>query len=89
MPRDPADRPLRLNSGDPGFAAAFSAVVDATRETPADVDATVAEIIADIRRRGDAALAELTRRFDRFDPEVSGFAISAAEVDAAIAEARA
>ena len=86
MPRDPADRPLRLNSGDPGFAAAFSAVVDATRETPADVDATVAEIIADIRRRGDAALAELTRRFDRFDPEVSGFAISAAEVDAAIAQ---
>ena len=86
MPRDPADRPLRLNSGDPGFAAAFSAVVDATRETPADVDATVAEIIADIRRRGDAALAELTRRFDRFDPEVGGFAISAAEVDAAIAQ---
>ncbi len=86
MPRDPAGRPLRLNSCDPGFAVAFAAVVDATRETPADVDAAAAEIIADIRRRGDAALIELTRRFDRFDPEVAGLAIGAAEVDAAIAQ---
>lgn len=86
MPRDPVGRPLRLSSTDPGFAVSFAAMVDATRETPADVDATVAEIIADIRCRGDAALIALTRRFDRFDPEVAGLAIGAAEVDAAIAQ---
>lgn len=85
MPRDPAAGPLRLDSRDPGFAAGFAAVVDATRETPEDVDAAAAAIIADVRSRGDAALVELTRRFDRFDLEASGLAITAAEVDAAVA----
>jgi histidinol dehydrogenase len=85
MPRDPAGGPLRLDARDADFARDFAAVVDATRETPEDVDATVAAIIADVRRRGDAALIEYTRRFDRFDPMGTGLAITAAEIDAAVA----
>ncbi len=55
----------RLVSHDPGFAAAFAAVVADRRESDADVTQVVAAIIADVRARGDAALAELTERFDR------------------------
>ena len=56
---------LRLNSSDAGFAAAFDALATARREVDGDVDAVVAGIIAAVRARGDAALLEYTRRFDR------------------------
>ncbi len=55
---------LRLSSSDPGFAEAFAALVAARRETDSDVSAQVSAIIADVRRRGDAVLAELTEKFD-------------------------
>ena len=48
--------PLSLDAGNPGFESAFRAFLDASRETEEDVDATVASIIADVRKRGDAAL---------------------------------
>lgn len=62
--------PLRLDAAAPGFAAAFDALVAGRRESDRDVARDVAAIIADVRARGDAALAELTLRFDRVD--VSG-----------------
>ena len=43
----------------------------------------MAAILADVRARGDWALFEYTRRFDRHDP--AGLAIGADEVDAAVA----
>jgi histidinol dehydrogenase len=55
---------LRLSSSDPGFAPAFAALVADRRESDGDVAAQVAAIIADVRARGDLALAELTERFD-------------------------
>ncbi len=54
-----------LNTRDPGFAAAFRALLAAKRESAADVDAAVARIIDDVAGRGDAALVEHTNRFDR------------------------
>ncbi|WP_353226457.1 histidinol dehydrogenase [Novosphingobium sp.] len=60
---------LRLHSSDPDFALAFAKLVDDRRESDADVARDVAGIIADVRTRGDAALAEYTARFDRFVPE--------------------
>jgi len=57
----------RLNTSDPGFAAAFAAVVGDRRESDADVARDVAAILADVRARGDAALAEYTARFDGHD----------------------
>ena len=56
---------LRLSSSDPGFGADFAALVAARRESDSDVSAQVSAIIADVRVRGDAVLAELTERFDR------------------------
>ena len=47
------------------------------------VSGTVEEILRRVREGGDAALAEYTRRFDRFDPEKTGFAVPRREIDAA------
>lgn len=56
---------LRLDSRDPGFAAAFARLVNDRRESDEGISRDVAAILADVRQRGDAALAELTERFDR------------------------
>lgn len=55
---------LRLNTRDPGFAAAFRKLVANRRESDAGVARDVALIIEDVRNRGDAALADYTQRFD-------------------------
>jgi histidinol dehydrogenase len=55
---------LRLNSRDQDFEKAFKRLVADRRESDEDVSRDVARIIADVRGRGDAALAELTQRYD-------------------------
>ncbi|MBV1688101.1 histidinol dehydrogenase [Novosphingobium sp. G106] len=55
---------LRLNSADEGFAKAFQRLVRDRRESEDDVARDVSLILEDVRNRGDAALAELTQRFD-------------------------
>ncbi|MBV8971107.1 MAG: histidinol dehydrogenase [Sphingomonadaceae bacterium] len=72
--------PQRLDARAPGFAAAFRALVDARRESDAGVAADVAAIIADVRARGDAALADYTRRFDRVDLAETGIEIDRAMI---------
>ncbi|HZT47587.1 MAG TPA: histidinol dehydrogenase [Hyphomicrobiaceae bacterium] len=77
--------PLRLATSDPGFESAFRAFLAAKREASEDVDAAVRAIIARVRAEGDAALIELTRRFDRLDLAEIGVRIGEAEVAAAAA----
>src|SRR5947199_3794202 len=67
------------------FEPKFAALLEAKREAAADVDEAAAEIIADVRARGDAALADYSRRFDRIDFAQTPLKVTAAEVDAAIA----
>src|ERR1700727_1987981 len=62
----------------------FPALVAAKRETSADVALTVADIIDDVRHRGDVALAELSLRFERIEIGRIGLKIAAAEIEAAI-----
>src|SRR5271166_4269965 len=57
--------PLELDSTAPGFDAAFTAFLAAQRASDGDVDAVVAAIIAEVRARGDAAVIDFTKRFDR------------------------
>ena len=78
---------LFLDSKAADFETRFVALLGAKRESAADVDTTVAAILADVRARGDAALIEYSKRFDRVDLAEKGIAITAAEVDAAIAQA--
>lgn len=79
-----AEGPRVLDTSDPGFEAAFAALLDGARADAPDVGGVVAGIVADVRARGDGALVELTRRFDRCD--VAGrIRVSEAEIDAAVA----
>src|SRR4051812_30465724 len=75
--------PTRLDSRSADFAARFAALLAAKRETADDVEQAVRGIIADVRSRGDAALIDLTQRFDRLDLGKIGLRVSAAEIDAA------
>jgi len=72
--------PHFLNTADDGFDAAFADLLAAKREDSPDVDATVAEIIADVRSTGDAALMSYTSRFDRFELTPKTLRFSAAEI---------
>ncbi len=74
--------PVFLNTTDPDFETAFAALLTAKREDSPDVDDVVAGIIADVRARGDAAVIELTTRFDRLDLAASGLAFTDDEIDA-------
>ncbi|MCB4806060.1 histidinol dehydrogenase [Methylobacterium brachiatum] len=78
---------VRLDSQAPNFAADFARLLTAKREIAEDVDEAVRGIIHEVVTRGDAALVEFTRRFDRLGAEFSADAlrITEAEIDAAVA----
>ena len=59
----------RLDTRDAGFDAALDGLIAFEAAQDPAIDATVASIIADVRARGDAALLEYTRRFDRVDAQ--------------------
>ena len=72
--------PIRLNFAAPDFEAAFARLLGAKRESGTDVGAIVAGIIDDVRSRGDAAVIEATRKFDRFELRSETMRISADEI---------
>src|SRR5271163_1455817 len=76
--------PMALDMQAADFDERFASLVAAKRETSADVDLTVADIIDDVRHRGDVALAELSLRFERIEIGRIGLKIAAAEIDVAI-----
>ncbi|MEJ5991448.1 histidinol dehydrogenase [Ramlibacter sp. PS3R-8] len=57
-------RPLRLRTTDAGFDAALAARLHWSADTDAGIEQVVADILADVKRRGDAAVLEYTNRFD-------------------------
>jgi histidinol dehydrogenase len=73
--------PQFLNSADPDFEAQFTALLSMKREDSPDVDAVVADIIADVRTRGDAAVIELTHKFDKVQLTPETMRFSEAEID--------
>ena len=77
---------IRLSTAEPGFERSFRALLDQARETTTSVDGAVAAIIAEVREGGDAALCELTARFDHMPLTPDRLRIGAAEIDAAVAE---
>src|SRR5215469_3535883 len=72
--------PLTLSTRDPGFEAAFRKLLGAKRESAADVDAAVAEIIEDVAARGDAALIDYSRRFDGVDLSSANLRLTPREI---------
>lgn len=75
--------PLRLDSAQSDFEQRFSDLLGAKRESSKDVNDTVAAIIADVRDRGDAAVVELTNKFDRAGVTRDTLAFTAEEIAAA------
>src|SRR5215468_10001499 len=75
--------PLRLDTRAPDFAERFRAFLATKREISEDVEQAARAIIADVVARGDRALIELTRRFDRVDLDTIGLKVSAGQIDAA------
>jgi histidinol dehydrogenase len=75
--------PIRLDSRAPDFAERFRDFLANKREAQADVEAAVRAIIADVVARGDQALIELTRKFDRLDLDRVGLKVTPAEIEAA------
>lgn len=78
--------PVFLNSQDADFETAFAALLGAKREDSPDVDDIVAGIIADVRARGDAALIELTAKFDRLQLTPERLRFSDAEIAGLVAQ---
>jgi histidinol dehydrogenase len=77
--------PRRLDLRDPGFDVAFARLLAEQREGAADVDAAVRAILADVQARGDAAVVDCTRRFDRVELSPDKFRVTPAEIDEAVA----
>ncbi len=74
--------PVFLSSADINFEAEFAALLGLKREDAPEVDDIVAGIIAEVRVRGDAAVLDLTQRFDRLELTAATMAFSAAEIAA-------
>ncbi|HAU21234.1 MAG TPA: histidinol dehydrogenase [Erythrobacter sp.] len=56
-----------LRSTDPDFETRFDTIVDDRRESDSDVSQQVADILADVKQRGDLALAEYSQRLDDYN----------------------
>ncbi|MGB6078411.1 MAG: histidinol dehydrogenase [Xanthobacteraceae bacterium] len=76
--------PIRLDSRNSDFAAQFTAFLASKREVSADVEAATRAIVDDVAKRGDAALLEATRKFDRLDIDAGKLRISGDEIAAAL-----
>ena len=76
--------PVFLDATVPDFEAAFTTLLNAKREDSPDVDAVVADIIADVRKRSDAAVIDLTTKFDRITLTPETLRITSNEIAAAV-----
>ncbi len=78
--------PSFLSTTDADFETRFAALLGMKREESEDVDQAVAAIIADVRARGDAAVIELTAKFDRLTLTSESMAFTVAEIEAECAK---
>ena len=78
-------KPVQLNTADAGFEAAFAARLHWSADTDAAIEQRVADILADVQQRGDAAVLAYTQRFDGLQAaDVKALEITQAELQAAL-----
>lgn len=75
-----------LKFSDAGFADEFRRIEQRAEAVPAEIETTVKAIIADVRQRGDAALFELTAKFDRLQLNADSLEVTEEEIDAAMTQ---
>lgn len=78
--------PHFLNTQDTDFEDRFVELLAMKREDSPDVDHIVAGIIDDVRTRGDAAVLELTAKFDRQQLTADRLRFTTTEIDAYCAQ---
>jgi histidinol dehydrogenase len=76
--------PVRLDSRSADFAERFASFLATKREVSADIEAAARAIVDDVAARGDIALIEATRKFDRLDLDAARLRVTRGEIDAAI-----
>jgi len=77
---------FRLKTSQDNFVAQFAQLLSLKREDAPDVNLTVAKILVDVKKRGDAAVVEYTNKFDRMDISEADLAITPEEMDVEIAK---
>jgi histidinol dehydrogenase len=76
--------PVRLDRASADFDERFGKFLSTKREVSADVEAAARAIVQDVATRGDAALIEATKKYDRLELDASGLRVTPAEIDAAV-----
>ena len=76
--------PVRLDNSSADFDRRFERFLAAKREASADAERATRAIVEDVVARGDAALIEATRKFDRLEIDAAGLRVTPAEIDAAV-----
>src|SRR6202158_1362795 len=76
--------PVRLDTSHADFAQRFANFLATKREVSADIEAATRAIVDDVAARGDVALIEATRKFDRLDLDAGRLRVTPAEIDAAV-----
>jgi histidinol dehydrogenase len=76
--------PVRLDRSSADFNERFASFLTMKREISADIEAATRAIVDDVAARGDAALIEATRKFDRLELKAGGLRVTAVEIDAAV-----
>ena len=76
--------PVRLDSRSADFAERFASFLATKREVSADIEAAARAIVDDVAARGDIALIEATRKFDRLELDAARLRVTRGEIDAAI-----
>ena len=75
----------RLDTAEADFEARFTRLLHWSPEQDQGIEQAVSAILADVQARGDEALMDYTRRFDRLDVhEAVGLRLSQAELQAAL-----
>ena len=75
----------RLDSRAADFQTRFAEFLTDKREVAVDVNQAVAEILAQVQSRGDEAVLDYTRKFDRVDYDIGNLRLPGAELDQAMA----
>src|SRR6202166_4713348 len=76
--------PVRLDRSRADFTERFASFLAMKREVSADIEQAARAIVDDVAARGDAALLEATKKFDRLDLDASSLRVSAGEIEAAV-----
>ncbi|ANA14348.1 MULTISPECIES: histidinol dehydrogenase [Acetobacter] len=76
----------RLDTREPNFETAFTALLSNREEQGQEVHKPVADILAAVRKEGDAALCAFTERFDRLPLTAQQLAFTAQEIEQARAK---